>query len=439
MTNPSDHSDTEKQRNRALEATLALVTRSGYRATTLAGVARESAVSESFILWHFRNKDRLFAEALDHSYRERRLDFPSWSEVIAPGHRSRALRDNLDGLSSPTTKGTEYRTFGLMLGLVDHPIEPTARQRFIEYRGLTLAAITGWWNRALRIEDGEDRDTVARLLAEITLAAVDGRFVNAVETEFDPVTTSDIIADGLEALATLLEEDPAVASTMPLSARQSVETLPAPLPSSADPDSTRVQILRAAERVAAGVGIDATSIARICKESGSSPTSIYWFFRDRNAIFESLIGFLHDDWNATHRPHPSHVDARWVNDPLIAGMAHMLWRHEGATNLIRISMLLLLYGGDAHIAARDECLRVRALMREEWASTYSRAVPDLALAANERLLNCVALVHASISDGLLIAQQLNDHSDSMTSYTSAIGEFMRAAIRKQLIRDSSKP
>ncbi|MBF0672485.1 MAG: TetR/AcrR family transcriptional regulator [Salinibacterium sp.] len=429
MTDTTSRSETEEQRSRALEATLTLVTRAGYQATTIAAVAKEAGLSESFILWHFRNKDRLFAEALEYSYRKRRATSPSWSEVVPPEKRALALRHNALGLTPPSAEGTEYRTFGLMLGLESRPVQPTARLRFTEFRGRTLSAIASWWDRSLRIDDAIERMAAAELLGNLTLSAVDGRFINSMTSELDRDITTDIIVAGLEGVATRLEQQPSAAVELPPEAARAVASLPPAGPTQHDETSTRIQILRAAESVASDIGIDAASIARICKECGCSPTSIYWFFKDKDAIFEALIEFLHEDWIDTH-PRTSGVETPWSDDPLLEMMAHCLWRYSGAANLMRISLMLFLHSEDTHTVTREECLRVRAELCREWQDSYTRLFPELE--DNEALAHSVAMVHAAVADGLFISQQIAGGTDSMTAYTWVLAEFMAAGIRSVL-------
>lgn len=420
---------TDDQRLRALDATLTLVTRLGYQATTIAAVAKEAGLSESFIMWHFRNKDRLFAEALEHSYRKRRADAPTWSEVVLPEQRALTLHHNISP-NPPPTAGSEYRTFGLMLGLERRPVEPTARLRFIEFRGRTLADITTWWDRCLRIDDTEARRAAAELLAELTISVIDGGFINSVDLDADRRLTTDLTVAGLEAVACRLEGTPSTVHALPADAARVVESLPQRLPSRHDENSTRVQILRATETVAANIGIDAASIARICKESACSPTSIYWFFRDKNAIFEALIGFLYDDWNQTHPRIAAGGGYRWGHNPLLEATAHMLWRYSGAANLIRISLMLFLHSEETHAPTRAECLRVREEIQRERIDYYVSAMPELAT-ADPALLGSIALVHASVCDGLFVSQQISGDDRPMTAYTWVLSEMMSAAIRSQ--------
>lgn len=430
--------ETEEQRTRALDATLALVTRVGFQATTLASVAKESGLSESFILWHFRNKDGLFAEALEHSYRKRRAGSPSWSEAVLPEMRTLALRQNIEGASPPSKAGSEYRTFGLMLGLERRPVEPTARMRFIEFRRRTLDGISAWWERCLRIEEPASRSAAAELLANLTLSAVDGRFINSSGFEFDPQLTTDLIVAGLEGVALQLEAVPSAVAGPPEDAVRAVASLPQPQPSAHNQKSTRIQILRAAETVAANVGIDAASIARICKECGCSPTSVYWFFKDKNAIFEALIGFLYEDAHVTHPARSGGADNLWASNPVLEMTAHALWRYSGSANLMRISLMLFLHSEDTHAPIRDECLRVRGELRSEWAEGYVRAIPALA-EAPASLINSVSMMYASLCDGLFVSQQIEGGDGSMNNYTWMLSEMMSAAIRSGLPLAAAEP
>lgn len=424
--------DADAQRARVLDATLALVTSQGHPATTIAAVAREAGLSESFVLWHFRNKDQLLAEALDHSYVRRRAGSPSWSELVQPAQRMLALRHNIDGLSTPRTEGTEYRAFGLMLGLERRPVESAARSRFVGYRSRTLGSITAWWERCLRIDDDTARGRAADLLGRLTLAVVDGRFVNAVETEFDRELTTDLMVEGIESVARRLEQDPTAAWETPADAAQAIASLPEPLTPVGEESSTRTKILRAAEVVAGNVGLDAASISRICKEAACSPTSIYWIFSDKEAIFEALIETLFDSWNQSHPLQISGIDRRWVADPVQHVIAHMLWRYSAAANLMRISLMLFLQDQESHRPIRDRCLRVRDSVRREWANGLAHAVPELAEPAHRTTRDAAAFVTACVLDGLFLDQQISGEPPSLTQHLWSVSEMMRSAVRGAL-------
>jgi AcrR family transcriptional regulator len=56
-----------------------------------------------------------------------------------------------------------------------------------------------------------------------------------------------------------------------------------------DPQEKRAEILVVAERLFTDVGYDHTSMAQLASAAGVTPTTIYWYFEDKDAL---LVGVL---------------------------------------------------------------------------------------------------------------------------------------------------
>ena len=56
-----------------------------------------------------------------------------------------------------------------------------------------------------------------------------------------------------------------------------------------DPQEKRAEILAVAERLFTEVGYDHTSMAQLASAAGVTPTTIYWYFEDKDAL---LVGVL---------------------------------------------------------------------------------------------------------------------------------------------------
>ena len=56
-----------------------------------------------------------------------------------------------------------------------------------------------------------------------------------------------------------------------------------------DPQEKRAEILAVAERLFTDVGYDHTSMAQLASAAGVTPTTIYWYFEDKDAL---LVGVL---------------------------------------------------------------------------------------------------------------------------------------------------
>ena len=56
-----------------------------------------------------------------------------------------------------------------------------------------------------------------------------------------------------------------------------------------DPQEKRAQILTVAERLFTDVGYDHTSMAQLASAAGVTPTTIYWYFEDKDALLVAVL------------------------------------------------------------------------------------------------------------------------------------------------------
>lgn len=188
-----------ESRRRILDATLELAHELGYTATSISKVSERSGLPASSVYWHFANKDALFAAVIDESFEGWLAAMPEWTPPL-PGEDIGALAaERIRSAVASIATNPHFWRLGLMLSLERQPIEPSARQRFVEIRSRVLDDLTRFWQHALadRGEPHLDEPGLGgrcRLLARFTMATADGLFI-AAQTEGD---------DDLDHLADLL-------------------------------------------------------------------------------------------------------------------------------------------------------------------------------------------------------------------------------------------
>ena len=129
----------DASRRRILEAALGIAAENGYRAATIARITEETGLPASSIFWHFKNKQVLLAEALEHSYQGRRAEVPEWVQTGSPETLEARLVENLTfGARAP--RQSDYWRLGLTVALEGADVDPQLSGRFVEIRGYSRGA-----------------------------------------------------------------------------------------------------------------------------------------------------------------------------------------------------------------------------------------------------------------------------------------------------------
>lgn len=190
----------EQSRQRILDAATEVATERGYEGTTISLVSKKSGLPPTSIYWHFANKDDLIAAVIERSFQRwtAALDLPNpepgtkWAMELG----ARVAKAFLDA--------PDFLRLGLMLALEHRPVEPRAREMFLEVRDRAFHRFEAI---VREVAPGLDEEGV-RLLTTYAIAGGDGLFI-AKEVGGDPADLITLL--GLharvvfEAAAKLLE------------------------------------------------------------------------------------------------------------------------------------------------------------------------------------------------------------------------------------------
>ncbi|MBC9735198.1 TetR/AcrR family transcriptional regulator [Nocardioides marmotae] len=411
------HSQGEASRRTILDATLQIAGERGYVGTTMAKVTKASGLPASSVYWHFRNKDELLADALDHGYRRFADEQSLWldHDPEAP-LEDRVLRE-LRGTTRALDEDPDFWRMGLLLALETGPaVGSGPRERFLDVRERAIARLVSWWHAQL----GATASTAAHAhtLALLTVASTDGLFLahqSDVQEDLGPLVQA--LARGLAAAARhLVADEPAP--------RRTGRRVPPVRLVVADPDSGREKLLRAAADVAAASGYDGAGIARICEQAGLPASSLYWHFKDKDDLLASAIEHSYQEWYVAQPAWlPPDPGTRW-QDELRDHFAVSLRSLAERPLFLRLGHLLLLLRREQPPAARARFVGVRRqarLVQEQW---FAQVLGPDALPGTA---DALGLLTMALSDGLFFSNQLDEPTWDVGVFTELLVTMLDAA------------
>ncbi|HWT49858.1 MAG TPA: TetR/AcrR family transcriptional regulator [Mycobacterium sp.] len=159
----------QQSRERILDAATEVATERGYEGTTISLVSKKSALPPTSIYWHFADKDDLIAAVIERSFQRwlAALDLPD----------SKPAREWAMDLGTQVAKALldapDFLRLGLMLALEHRPVEPRAREMFLEVRDRAFHR----FEAIVREVAPELDDESVRLLTTYAIAGADGLFI----------------------------------------------------------------------------------------------------------------------------------------------------------------------------------------------------------------------------------------------------------------------
>ena len=159
----------EQSRERILDAATEVATERGYDGTTISLVSKKSGLPPTSIYWHFTDKDDLIAAVIERSYQRwlAALELPG-------GQAARTLALELGTqLAKALLDAPDFQRLGLMLTLEHRPVEPRARQMFLQVRDNAFHRFA----QIVRDVAPELDEENVRLLTTYAIAGADGLFI----------------------------------------------------------------------------------------------------------------------------------------------------------------------------------------------------------------------------------------------------------------------
>jgi AcrR family transcriptional regulator len=181
-------------------------------------------------------------------------------------------------------------------------------------------------------------------------------------------------------------------------------------PSTQQPESSRLRILKAAAQIAAERGYEGTTISRICERSGLPVSSVYWFYKDKDELLAEVVAHSFTEWLAEQ---PTWHSAPGV--PLGESLRSILTRSvrslPDAPEFLRIGHMLSMERRETEPAGRVLFLEVRERVRADLTRWFTESLEPAVVTTHPDLPDHLAMLIIVLTDGLFLADQMADHWD----------------------------
>lgn len=394
------HRGGEESRQRILDAAMAIAVERGYSGTSIGLVTERTGLPASSVYWHFKDKDDLLAQALEHSFLMWRATVPKSSHDIDAADRLTHIRRRMRSVAHSFVVSPGFWKLGLMLALEKREPEPSARIRFLTVRHDTQADLADWWQQILPADVTTRDASLPARLARYHLAVVDGLYIGLQTGQgWDHEILIEMLATGLNAFAD---------RTIRSGPRAATAEMRTPPRRQREPTDSRGLILDAAARIAAESGYESTTISKITRRSGLPVSSVYWYFKDKDELLAEVVRHSFDEWRA-QQPALAPLAA---GVPLAEGLAAVLATSvrslPAAPDFLRIGHMLTLEKRETEPAARTLFLQIRDSVEGNLADWFARELTPSVLTTRPRLPHHLAQLVIAATDGLFLAHQIHE-------------------------------
>lgn len=159
----------EASKAKILDAATEIASERGYEGTSINLVSKRCGLPASSIYWHFADKDDLIAAVIERSF-GRWLS--AWSMPDDGTPRDRVAEMTMQ-VAKALLESPDFLRLGLMLALERRPVEPRAREMYLQVRAQAQIQL-----REAAMDMSPDLDAAALVqLATYAMAGADGLFI----------------------------------------------------------------------------------------------------------------------------------------------------------------------------------------------------------------------------------------------------------------------
>ncbi|MDQ0826060.1 AcrR family transcriptional regulator [Arthrobacter sp. B2I5] len=390
----------EASLQRILQSTVQLVSRYGYDNTTIARIVRATERPASSIYWFFENKDELITAALENSYSHGAPSRRPWEEFKPERPLLEQLREELE----PELRASESEDplrLGIMLALEGSAANSKIQEPFQRRRTGAQLRIEAWWEAAFAGQSAVEaaaRAAGVEWMGRLTMAFLDGHYISDVAVEDrDAAQRSTIVA---HALAGAFEVMTGSAQHL-VPERNPLTALPA-RPETAQTAPETPNLLHVTRALVAEHGYEGATMSRICEASGMKRSSIYWRYKDKDALITAAVAEPFLELLTPLRELPM-TSNDWLQELSSALTKVMSDAHEHP-DTVKSGLLLKLQRWDPPTSGGSAVLAGTASAEEQLALWFEEVLP--AAQDKETIGVHLAWIVARLCEGLMLGSAL---------------------------------
>jgi AcrR family transcriptional regulator len=193
----------------------------------------------------------------------------------------------------------------------------------------------------------------------------------------------------------------------------------------ADGEASKRRILEAATEIAVERGYEGTSIGLVSERSGLPASSIYWHFKDKDALIAAVIDHSFEMWLANAGGDDEEADSASVEETLTAMMKRTMTALLESSDFLRLGLMLTLERRAEEPTARRRFLTVRDEALQNTIATFGRIFPRL----DAHDLRQLAALAMATADGLFIANEVGGDSAGVVAAFDVLAAAVHGAAR----------
>lgn len=190
-------------------------------------------------------------------------------------------------------------------------------------------------------------------------------------------------------------------------------------------EASQQKILEAATEIAAERGYEGTSIGLVSERSGLPASSIYWHFKDKDALLAAVIEHSFAKWLANAEP-AEPLGGGSVERQLVTMTQRTAKALLESPDFLRLGLMLTLERRAVEPTARRRFLAVREEALANTIATFSHLFPDL----DDSALRQLGTFSMAVADGLFIAGEIDSDAHDMLAGFDLLATAIHAAARR---------
>jgi AcrR family transcriptional regulator len=202
----------------------------------------------------------------------------------------------------------------------------------------------------------------------------------------------------------------------------------------ANGEESRQKILQAATEIATERGYEGTSIGAVSQRSGLPASSIYWHFKDKDALLAAVIEHSFGLWLSGAGGFSPRPDSESIQQRLAAMMERTLTSLRESADFLRLGLMLALERREQEPSARKMFLSVRDEALRRTIASYTELFPELDAGAARQL----GAMTMAMADGLFIAHEIGSEQSDISEEADILAIVLMAAAEHLASRDTQR-